>query len=137
MARLQVLIIELRTGETEHTGHLAGLLGGESIADAIMDVVGGLINASRDHSVLVLPTQMLYLLHAGRPFNILPELRHAATNIAVFGNTDRHWTLYIANTLTRQLYFQDTMSDRPEKTHLPQLETLRVWLTNNVSDGAP
>ena len=49
-----------------------------------MDVVGGLINASRDHSVLVLPAQMLYLLHNGWPFNILPELRDEATTIVVF-----------------------------------------------------
>ena len=98
-------IVELRTGETVRSGHLAGLLGGESIADAIIDVVVGLVNASRDHSVLVLSAQLLYLLQLGRPFNILPELRHAATSIAVFGNSGSHWTLYIANKQTRQLYF--------------------------------
>ena len=85
--------MELRTGKTVHSGHLAGLLGGENIADAIMDVVGGLVNASRDHSVLVLPAQLLYLLQLGRPFNILPELRQAATSIAVFGNSSSHWTM--------------------------------------------
>ena len=94
-------IVELRTGETVHTGHLAGLLGGENIADAVIDVIGGLLNEARGHSVLVLPAQMLYLLQQGRPFNILPELRNAATSIAVFGNSGSHWTLYIANTLTR------------------------------------
>ena len=130
-------IVELRTGETVHTGHLAGLLGGENIADAVIDVIGGLLNEARGHSVLVLPAQMLYLLQQGRPFNILPELRNAATSIAVFGNSGSHWTLYIANTLTRQLYFQDTLGDRPGRSHPVQLNTLRSWLTNNVSDGAP
>ena len=83
----QVPIVELRTGETVHSGHSAELLGEESIADGIMDVVVGLINFSSDLSVLVLPVQMLYLLHNVRPFNILPELRQAATSIAVFGNS--------------------------------------------------
>ena len=55
----------------------------------------------------------------------------------MFGNSGSHWTLYIANTLTRHLYFQDTMGDRPERQHPVQLDTLRTWLTNNVSDGAP
>ena len=137
VAGRQVPIVELRTGETVHSGHLAGLLGGESIVDGIMDVVGGLVNAFSDHAVLVLPAQMLYLLHSGRSFNILPELRHAATTISVFGNTGRHWTLYIANTLTRQLYSQDTMDDRKGRSQPPQLETLWTWPTNNVSDGAP
>ena len=99
----------------------------ENIADAVIDVIGGLLNEARGHSVLVLLAQMLYLLQQGRPFNILPELRNAVS----------HWTLYIANTLTRQLYFQDTLGDRPGRIHPAQLDTLRTWLTNNVSDEAP
>ena len=137
MAAWQVPIVKLRTGESVHSGHLSGLLGGKSIADGIMGVVGGLINASSDHSVLMLPAQMLYLLHNGRPFNILPELHAAATASAVFGSTGRHWTLYIANTLTRQLNFQDAMGGMPGRSQPPQLVSLRTWLTNSVSDGAP
>ena len=67
-----VPIVELRTGETVHSGHLVGLLGGENIADAIMDVIGGLVNASRDHSVLVLPSQLLYSATTGKAFQHSP-----------------------------------------------------------------
>ena len=45
--------------------------------------------------------------------------------------------MYITNTLTRQLYFQDTLGDRPERRHPVQLDILRSWLTNNVSDEVP
>ena len=52
-------------------------------------------------------------------------------------NRKSHRTLYIANTLTRQLYFQDTLGDRPDRRHPVQLDILKSWLTNNVPDGAP
>ena len=120
-ARLKVPIVELRTGEAVHSWH------GKT-------VFGGLINAFIDHSVLVLPAQMLYLLHNGRMINILPELRDATTTIAVFGNMGSHWTLYIADNLIRQLYFQDTLGDRKGRITSPKAGTLRTWLTNNVSD---
>ena len=74
-------IVTLQTGETVHTGHLTGQLGGNFLADVILDLVGGRINASPDHATLVLPAQTKSLLAAGRPMAILPALYHAATSI--------------------------------------------------------
>ena len=88
-----------------HTGHITGLLGGDFLADVILDLVGGLINALPDHSTLVLPAQTISLLAAERPMTILPALRDAASSIAVFGNMGEHWTLYIGDISTRTLYF--------------------------------
>ena len=106
-AALNRPIVTLRTGSTVHTGHLAGLLGGRYIDSTILDTVGALINASADHSTLVLPAQTIQLVEAGRPMTIAPALHEAATSIAVFGNRGDHWTLCMGDITTRILYFQD------------------------------
>ena len=84
VAPLNRSVVTLRTGNTVHTGHLTGLLGGNYIADVILDLVGGLINASPDHSTLLLP--LVLFLMAGRPMTILLALRDAATSVAVLGS---------------------------------------------------
>ena len=119
VAQHQVPIAELRTGELLHSGHLEGLLGGQDLSDAIMDMVAGLINSAPNHSLLVMPAQMAYLLQQGRPMTIAPALREHATSIAFFGNAGRHWTLYVANVQTRTLFFQDNMGDRAGRLGQP------------------
>ena len=74
VAPLNRPIVTLRTEKTAHTGQLTGLLGCKYMADVILDLVEGLINASPDHATLVLPLQTISLLTAGRLMTILPAL---------------------------------------------------------------